>query len=171
MPATRSRQSTGPSSPLRRRITRATSHIPTEASASPTPEGLTATSSSAESTPDRSEVKAEAEDFVIVKNEPEDNDHDGDAMLHREGAASRRSKNIEDVNDMEEKGLYRTYSNSSLDGGVKDRLLDEKSRGERIPSEEPQGLSSRRDKEAFALLVVLCECSLKSMSEAAADPL
>jgi hypothetical protein len=84
---------------------------------------------------------------------------DESGMLHREGAASRRSKNIEDINDIEEKGLYRTYSSSSIDGGPRERLLDEKSRGERASSEEPQGLSSRRDKEAFALLVVLCEPS------------
>lgn len=165
MPATRSRQSTaGPSSPLiRRRFTRATSHIDADRSetksTSITPEGPTATSSpSAESTPERNtteaEAEAESEDFVIV-----DDNKGAKEMLHREGAASRRSKNIEDINDIEEKGLYRTYSSSSLDSGVKERLLDEKPRGERASSEEPQGLSSRRDKEAFALLVVLCKLS------------
>lgn len=77
-------------------------------------------------------------------------------MLHREGAASRRSRNIEDINDIEEKGLYRSYSNASQDDAAREKLLDDKARSERAPSEEKEGLSSRRDKEAFALLVVLC---------------
>lgn len=79
--------------------------------------------------------------------------------MHREGAASRRSRNIEDVNDIEEKGLYRSYSNASQDDDVRSKLLDERARSDRAPSEEKEGLSSRRDKEAFALLVVLCKSS------------
>ena len=76
-------------------------------------------------------------------------------MLHREGA-SRRSKNIEDVNDIEEKGLYRTYSKGTgdRDDDVREKLLAER---ERSPSVEREGLNSKRDKEAFALLVVLCK--------------
>lgn len=157
MPATRSRQSTaGPSSPsLRRRLRRATSHLDPDTSPTQTPEGPTATSSSAESSPDLLEE-------VSVKQEPEE-------MLHREGAASRRSKNIEDINDIEEKGLYRRDSNSSHDSGVTGRLLDEKARSERAPSEEKEGLSSRRDKEAFALLVVLCKHTYLPSSYQTAD--
>jgi hypothetical protein len=82
-------------------------------------------------------------------------------MLHREGAASRRSRNIEDINDIEEKGLYRSYSNASQDDAVREKLLDDKARLVRAPSEEKEGLSSRRDKEAFALLVVLCKSLLR----------
>jgi len=82
-------------------------------------------------------------------------------MLHREGASRRTAKNIEDVNDMEEKGLYRTNSNSSnrSDRGddVREKLLAERQRDERSPSVEKEGLNSKRDKEAFALLVVLCK--------------
>ena len=142
MPTLRNREKTAlPSSPIRRRITRATSHISeTEAATTSvsTPETVenTAPSSSAESSPERT-VKLE------------------DEMLHREGA-SRRSKNIEDVNDIEEKGLYRTYSNGTgdRDDDVREKLLAER---ERSPSVEREGLNSKRDKEAFALLVVLCK--------------
>jgi hypothetical protein len=141
MPTLRKRE---PSSPIRRRITRATSHISDThlATTASTPELLeeTAPSSSAESTPDR-----------VVEEE----------MLHREGASRRTAKNIEDVNDIEEKGLYRTNSNSSIrsDRGndVREKLLAERQRDERSPSVEKEGLNSKRDKEAFALLVVLCK--------------
>jgi hypothetical protein len=150
MPTLRNRQATAPppSSPsIRRRVTRATSHLgdtaPSPASA-PSQEP-TAPSSSAESTPD-TEVKVE----LIEEEEKEEE------MLHREGA-SRRSKNIEDVNDVEEKGLYGGYSSGNRDDDVREKLLAER---DRSPSEEREGLSSRRDKEAFALLVVLCEYDL-----------
>jgi hypothetical protein len=143
MPTLRKRE---PSSPIRRRITRATSHISDTnlATKASTPDLLeeTAPSSSAESTPDR-----------VVEEEEE--------MLHREGASRRTAKNIEDVNDIEEKGLYRTNSNSSnrsdRGDGVREKLLAERQRDERSPSVEKEGLNSKRDKEAFALLVVLCK--------------
>jgi hypothetical protein len=141
MPTLRKRE---PSSPIRRRITRATSHISDTnlATRTATPDILeeTAPSSSAESSPDR-----------VVEKE----------MLHREGASRRTAKNIEDVNDIEEKGLYRTNSNSSTrsDRGndVREKLLAERQREERSLSVEKEGLNSKRDKEAFALLVVLCK--------------
>jgi hypothetical protein len=147
MPTLRNREKTAPpSSPIRRRITRATSHISeTEAATTSvsTPEtlGETAPSSSVDSSPERT-----------IKLEDEDSSNE---MLHREGA-SRRSKNIEDVNDIEEKGLYRTYSNDTGARGddVREKLLAER---ERSPSVEREGLNSKRDKEAFALLVVLCK--------------
>lgn len=151
MPNPQARQATaGPSSPtLRRRFTRATSHFDEPSpSESPAPEGLTATStsSSAETSPERDE-------YVLV-----------DEMLHREGAAARRSKNIEDINDIEEKGLYRSQSNaSSFDGGPREKLLDDRARSERSPSDEKEGLHSRRDREAFALLVVLCKSLTSSL--------
>lgn len=151
MPNLRNRQVTAPPSspPIRRRITRATSHIGDQA---PSPVSVpsqepTAPSSSAESTPD-----------VEVKVEIEEEAEEEEVMLHREGA-SRRSKNIEDVNDVEEKGLYAGYSDGNRDDDVREKLLAERGRS---PSEEREGLSSRRDKEAFALLVVLCTSSLIS---------
>jgi hypothetical protein len=145
MPTLRKREKPSqPSSPIRRRITRATSHISDAdlATKASTPEGLeeTAPSSSAESSPDR-----------VFEQE----------MLHREGASRRTAKNIEDVNDIEEKGLYRTNSNSSIRSNrgddVREKLLAERQRDERSPSVEKEGLNSKRDKEAFALLVVLCK--------------
>ena len=145
MPTLRKREKPAqPSSPIRRRITRATSHLSDTnlATTASTPDRLeeTAPSSSAESSPDRG-----------VEEE----------MLHREGASRRTAKNIEDVNDIEEKGLYRTNSNSSnrSDRGddVREKLLAERQRDERSPSVEKEGLNSKRDKEAFALLVVLCK--------------
>jgi hypothetical protein len=147
MPTLRKREKTAqPSSPIRRRITRATSHISETdlATTASTPDVIeeTAPSSSAESSPER-----------VVEEETE--------MLHREGASRRSAKNIEDVNDIEEKGLYRTYSNGSnrSDRGddVREKLLAERQRDERSPSVEREGLNSKRDKEAFALLVVLCK--------------
>jgi len=149
MPTLRKREKTQPSSPLRRRITRATSHISevnVTSASTPDATGETAPSSSAESSPDRGVKEEEQEE---------------DVMLHREGASRRSAKNIEDVNDIEEKGLYRTYSNSSnrSDRGddVREKLLAERQRDERSPSVEREGLHSKRDKEAFALLVVLCK--------------
>lgn len=147
MPTLRKREKTAqPSSPIRRRITRATSHLSDHdlATTSSTPEVLeeTAPSSSADSSPEREGVTEEE-------------------MLHREGASRRSAKNIEDVNDIEEKGLYRTYSNestrSSKGDDVREKLLAERQRDERSPSVEREGLNSKRDKEAFALLVVLCK--------------
>jgi hypothetical protein len=145
MPTLRKREKPSqPSSPIRRRITRATSHISDAdlATKASTPEVLeeTAPSSSAESSPDR-----------VVEKE----------MLHREGASRRTAKNIEDVNDFEEKGLYRTNSSSSTRSNrgddLREKLLAERQRDERSPSVEKEGLNSKRDKEAFALLVVLCK--------------
>jgi len=83
-------------------------------------------------------------------------------MMHREGHASRR-KNIEDVNDIEEKGLYNGYlpASSEKGDGVRDKLLSDR---DRSPGEEREGLHSKRDKEAFALLVVLCEPALDRVS-------
>jgi len=151
MPTLRKREKPAqPSSPIRRRITRATSHISdNDLTTASTPEVLeeTAPSSSAESSPGP-EVEAD--------------------MLHREGASRRTAKNIEDVNDIEEKGLYRTYSNDSnrsdRGDGVRDKLLPERQRDERSPSVEKEGLHSKRDKEAFALLVVLCKLPVSRSS-------
>lgn len=63
-----------------------------------------------------------------------------------------RGRNVEDVGDLEEKGLLRRTgsqdSSSAFKGGLEKLEIEEKY--------EP-GLKSKRDQQAFALLVVLCK--------------
>ena len=71
-----------------------------------------------------------------------------------------RGKNIEDLGEIEEKGLLRRTTSVDLtDDGVRRRGKEREVRLERVADgmEEGAGLSSRRDKEAFALLVLLCK--------------
>ncbi|WVQ77305.1 hypothetical protein IAR50_006989 [Cryptococcus sp. DSM 104548] len=98
------------------------------------------------------------------------NDSSSSGMLHRE-APSVRSRN-EDLAQLEEQGLLRKVvdsededhprSPSSVGSIARRRRGKDKDSGrlEKIEMEEEvhsTGLSSRRDKEAFALLVLLCE--------------
>lgn len=62
-----------------------------------------------------------------------------------------RGRNVEDIGDLEEKGLLRHASDDNLSGSGSGRL-------EKLEIEEKYepGLKSKRDQQAFALLVVLC---------------
>ena len=84
--------------------------------------------------------------------------------MFRVDGAALRGRNIEDLNDVEEKGLMRR-SNSSTSGlededGVmrrKGKERDEAMYERAMEADEmSEGLTSRRDREAFALLVLLC---------------
>jgi PAT family acetyl-CoA transporter-like MFS transporter 1 len=79
-------------------------------------------------------------------------------MLHSR-EKSLRGRHFEDLDDLEEKGyLKRGDSDIGQGSGVRDKLLNGSSlKVERNDEEFEGGLSSRRDKEAFALLVVLCK--------------
>lgn len=63
-----------------------------------------------------------------------------------------RGRNVEDIGDLEEKGLLRRTSDDkgSGSGGARFEKVDTEERYE-------PGLKSKRDQQAFALLVVLCE--------------
>jgi len=76
-----------------------------------------------------------------------------------------RGRNIEDIGEIEEKGLLRRMeSNESADGSTRRRDKGkEKERNGWIQvnqdegEAEGEGLVSTRDKQAFALLVLLCK--------------
>lgn len=79
-------------------------------------------------------------------------------MLHSR-EKGLRGRHLEDVNDFEEKGLLKREDEGvGLGDGVRDKLLSGMVRVERDDEEfSSGGLDNRRDREAFALLVVLCE--------------
>lgn len=106
-----------------------------------------------------------------------------DNMFGRDGSGLR-GRNVEDISELEEKGLLRRRSEDrddstppqSMRSGVSSprrRVITQASfRGEKggqtgferivlddkdEQGESGQGLSSKRDKQAFALLVLLCE--------------
>lgn len=82
-------------------------------------------------------------------------------------SASLRGRTLEDLGELEEKGLLRRNpSGEALDSGTRRRDKGkEKEKGGngwlevRRDGEEDtgEGLTSTRDKQAFALLVLLCE--------------
>ena len=79
-------------------------------------------------------------------------------------ATSLRGRNIEDLGELEEKGLLRRTGSvndgdSVDDDGVRRRGKDKESRLEKVSNgieDEVTGLNNPRDRQAFALLVVLC---------------
>ncbi|KAK8861723.1 hypothetical protein IAR55_002546 [Kwoniella newhampshirensis] len=114
---------------------------------------------------------------------PPDRVDDDVREMYRENK-TLRGRNVEDLNDVEEKGLLmlRTGSEESEEGVSSPRKRKGKEReiGGRLEQivlddgdEEGSGagLTSRRDKEAFALLVVLCELSVASMNRLQGIPL
>ena len=80
-----------------------------------------------------------------------------------------RGRNLEDLGELEEKGLLRRTSSSSssgeagLEDGVRRRGKEKESRVERVMEtalhthEEVLGLNNPRDRQAFGLLVILCK--------------
>lgn len=74
-----------------------------------------------------------------------------------------RGRNVEDVQEWEEKGLLSRRM--SRPGSADGYQLNGKEKGQMSfeaspdPEEGGAGLSSKRDREAFALLVVLCKQS------------
>lgn len=91
-------------------------------------------------------------------------------MFHTRESNGLRGRTIEDLNDLEEKGVLLSDRQngdgqgspgmvrrvSSRDSGKE--VLREKSL--EIESFEGSGLNNKRDREAFGLLVVLCELAL-----------
>ncbi|WRT63922.1 uncharacterized protein IL334_000849 [Kwoniella shivajii] len=130
-----------PTSSLTKRITRSTTHI-----SEPSPSRSSDTSSSSS---------------VTGTTPPSDQDISHN-MLHRE-SHTLRGRNVEDMNDIEEKGLLRreisiTDDEDTISSPRRRRSGKEKERFEKIELDEEgesEGLSSKRDKEAFALLVLL----------------
>ncbi|WWD16354.1 hypothetical protein CI109_100780 [Kwoniella shandongensis] len=145
-----------PNSPsqVTRRLTRSAAHTSTPAVSG---ESASSTSSSPDDTPSPSP----------------------DPEMYRENK-TLRGRNVEDLNDVEEKGLLmRRTDSSESEGGMQSRRRRGKEReeGGRLEQivlddggeqeEGGGGLTSRRDKEAFALLVVLCEPFASSLHEKA----
>ncbi|KIR25773.1 acetyl-CoA transporter [Cryptococcus deuterogattii LA55] len=80
-------------------------------------------------------------------------------MIHRENNTIR-PRNVEDINELEEKGLLRRVDDDSHDTSPTRRRAkgkEKETRLERVPMETDYstGLTTRRDKQAFALLVLL----------------
>lgn len=89
-----------------------------------------------------------------------DSSTDDEAMFQHE---TLRGRNVEDLGELEEKGLLRRTSSSSSREGVEDgfrkRGKEKEVRVERVIEREDgevTGLNNPRDRQAFALLVVLC---------------
>lgn len=84
-----------------------------------------------------------------------------DNMIHRENNTIR-PRNVEDINELEEKGLLRRVDDDSPEPSPTRRRgkgKEKETRLEKVLAEEEYstGLTTRRDKEAFALLVLLCK--------------
>ncbi|AFR98778.2 transporter protein [Cryptococcus neoformans C23] len=82
-----------------------------------------------------------------------------DNMIHRENNTIR-PRNVEDINELEEKGLLRRVDDDSPEPSPTRRRgkgKEKETRLEKVLVEEEYstGLTTRRDKEAFALLVLL----------------
>lgn len=82
-----------------------------------------------------------------------------DSMIHRENNTVR-PRNVEDITELEEKGLLRRVDDDSPGPSPARRRgkgKEKETRLEKAPVEEEYstGLTTRRDKEAFALLVLL----------------
>jgi hypothetical protein len=99
-------------------------------------------------------------DLEITTELEREERQDNKGMLHSR-EKSLRGRHFEDIDDFEEKGyLKRGDSKIGQGSGVRDKLLNGSLKVERTEEEYEGGLSSRRDKEAFALLVVLCKWDL-----------
>ncbi len=75
-------------------------------------------------------------------------------------ATTLRGRNIEDIGELEEKGLLRASSRDSSEDGMRRRGKEKEVRVEKMvdgEGHEAVGLNNPRDRQAFALLVVLCE--------------
>lgn len=82
-------------------------------------------------------------------------------MIHRDNNTIR-PRNVEDINELEEKGLLRRVDDDSQDTSPTRRRAkgkEKETRLEKVPVETDYstGLTTRRDKQAFALLVLLCK--------------
>ncbi|XAO27293.1 hypothetical protein I312_106138 [Cryptococcus bacillisporus CA1280] len=80
-------------------------------------------------------------------------------MIHRENNTIR-PRNVEDINELEEKGLLRRVDDDSQDTSPtrrREKGNEKETRLEKVPVEKDYstGLTTRRDKQAFALLVLL----------------
>ncbi|CAD6589699.1 MAG: hypothetical protein TREMPRED_005478 [Tremellales sp. Tagirdzhanova-0007] len=87
---------------------------------------------------------------------------DDESMASMLPPVTLRGRNIEDLGELEEKGLLRRTSSlndgDSVDDGVRRRGKDKESRLEKVSDgseDEVTGLNNPRDRQAFALLVVL----------------
>ena len=75
---------------------------------------------------------------------------------------SMRGRNLEDLGELEEKALLRRISDGDMsDDGVRRRGKERGLRYEKVveldEGSSGEGLNNPRDRQAFALLVVLCQ--------------
>ncbi|OCF44069.1 hypothetical protein I317_02022 [Kwoniella heveanensis CBS 569] len=151
------------SSTLTKRITRSVAHTQGQAHDSP---ARSEQSSSSTSSPSP-ESTTTASTIASSPDGDDDNKYEDETMLHRENN-SLRGRNLEDLNDVEEKGLLMRRSvsresESNDDSVHRRRRGKEKQKEHRLEKvnlevggeEYSGGLTSKRDKEAFALLVLL----------------
>jgi hypothetical protein len=87
-------------------------------------------------------------------------------MLHSAGAerSGLRGRNVEDTSLLEEEGLLRRVDSDLSEKGSRrggGKLKEKEDRVERVldygGSEVDEGLNNPRDRNAFALLILLCE--------------
>jgi len=171
---TRRAQSAQPEAPRRAsRTARATSLFPSEAhkAASPSSAGATGTTSSNHSPSppsDPEDIAGEVSDEgQLVEKEEEESATAEDEweMLH--SASSERSglrgRNVEDMSQLEEEGLLRKVDGeaSETNGWREVKGSGKEHRVERVLdyglNEGDEGLNNPRDRNAFALLVLLCK--------------
>ena len=157
------------------RTTRASSLYPSEPKASSVRDTPTSTGppseidESLDPVVDQLEQEDEAEVIDKVANIKQEAQEEEWEMLHSSGTerSGLRGRNVEDTSHLEEEGLLRRVdSDLSEKSGKRDRprSKEKETRVERVErvldygaGEGDQGLNTPRDRNAFALLILLCK--------------
>lgn len=158
------------------RYTRSQSVYPsgeiTSSSPSPALDTSTTTNNGTPSPP--SELEEETEQEAPEETVLQEDSGEQEEMLHSAGSerSGLRGRNVEDVNALEEEGLLKRVDIDDEGYDEKTRLTprslkgkEKETRVERVldygANEGDEGLNNPRDRNAFALLVLLCECPFR----------
>jgi PAT family acetyl-CoA transporter-like MFS transporter 1 len=171
IPSTSSSSSIHLAAPLTRRQTRSSTVEPTRSQSPGLPPLTTSTTPESVASSDIA-TRSNSESPSRDGTDDSKSTVVGDDMFGRDGSGLR-GRNVEDMSELEEKGLLRRRSpereGESGSSSPRRRVPVSTGRGEKggqvsyerivldEKEEEGSGLSSTRDKQAFALLILLCK--------------